>query len=91
VEVASALRKGLLSRQMTEKRAAEALADYRDLPMTRYGVEPLLDRLLALRENFSAYDACYVALAERLEASLLTADERLARAARSVLGRAVLQ
>jgi predicted nucleic acid-binding protein len=41
-------------------------------------------RILDLRPNFSAYDATYVALAERLAAGLLTADERLARAVRTL-------
>jgi predicted nucleic acid-binding protein len=42
-----------------------------------------MPRMLELRSNFSAYDACYVALAELLGADLLTADERLARAVRT--------
>ena len=58
-----------------------AVADYLDLPLTRHAHTPLLPRMLELRENFSAYDATYVALAELLGASLLTADRALARAA----------
>ena len=50
---------------------------------TRHGHEALLPRVLELRSNFGAYDACYVVLAERLGAELLTADERLARAVRA--------
>lgn len=83
VEVSAVLRRGLLAGLIEEARAREALTDYRDLPLLRHGHLPLLERVLALRENFSAYDAVYVALAERLGASLLTADERLARAARA--------
>lgn len=85
VEVVSALRRALLARSMGEQRAHEALADYRALPLTRHGHEPLLERVLALRHNLSAYDATYVALAEGLGAELLTADRGLARAARSYL------
>jgi len=48
--------------------------------MTRYAVFSLLDRVWELRENVSAYDASYVALAELLECPLLTADDRLSRA-----------
>lgn len=82
VEVAAALRRALLARSLTERRAREALADYQALPLTRHGHEGLLGRALALRHNFSAYDAMYVALAEGLRAELVTADAALGRAAR---------
>jgi predicted nucleic acid-binding protein len=55
-------------------------ADLRDLDLERHPHEPLLDRVWLLRENFTAYDAVYVALAEALETKLLTCDERIARA-----------
>ena len=48
--------------------------------MTRYPVFSLLDRVWQLRDNLSAYDASYVALAELLDCNLLTADARLSRA-----------
>ena len=85
VEVVAALRRALLGRSLTERRAREALADYQALPLTRHGHQPLLERALTLRHNFSAYDAMYVALAEELRAELLTADDALARAARKYL------
>ena len=62
------------------ERAAQALEDLRDLPITRYPTLAVIGRAFELRHNFSAYDALYVALAEELAASLVTADERLARA-----------
>lgn len=80
VEVASALRRLLLRGDLTQARAAEALGDYLDLPLSRSEHQNLLARVLALRTNFSAYDATYVALAERLEARLVTGDEALVRA-----------
>lgn len=80
VEVAAALRGLLLGGTMTVQRAGEALEDYLDLPLTRHGHTRHLPRMLELRENMSAYDATYVALAERLGALLLTTDHRLARA-----------
>ena len=80
VEVASVLRRAMLRRRLSPERAAEALEDYRDLPLTRHGHLALLHRALQLRENFSAYDAVYVALAERLDGRLVTADAALARA-----------
>jgi predicted nucleic acid-binding protein len=70
------------ARCRASERAAEALANYVALPQRRHGHLLLLARALRLRANFSAYDAAYVALAERLQAPLLTADGRLARAAR---------
>jgi predicted nucleic acid-binding protein len=79
VEVASSLRRLLLRGTLTEERAKEALMDYVDLPLTRHGHQSLLGRILRLRDNFSAYDATYIALAERLGAILVTGDESLAR------------
>lgn len=80
VEVASAFRRGLLAASLLLDRYVLALNAYRDLPLTRHGHQDLLGRMVELRHNFSAYDATYVALAERLDASLVTADTRLARA-----------
>lgn len=82
VEVASALRRGLLRGLIEAERASEALDDYLALQVTRHGHQRLLSRGLELRNNFSTYDATYVALAERLGASFLTADTRLANAVR---------
>jgi predicted nucleic acid-binding protein len=48
--------------------------------MTRYPVFSLLERVWELRDNLSAYDASYVALAEALQCNLVTADRRLSRA-----------
>lgn len=62
-----------------------ALEDYLDLPLTRHGHRSLLSRILALRSNFSAYDATYVSLAESLGAELLTADQPLARSVKNLL------
>jgi predicted nucleic acid-binding protein len=60
--------------------AASALEDLRALDVQRHSHEPLLDRVWALRDNLTAYDAVYVALAEALDTTLLTCDGRLARA-----------
>ena len=72
LEVVSALRRLLLRRDLTQDRATQALRDYLDLPVRRSGHRHLLARVLQLRTTFSAYDATYVALAERLRARLLT-------------------
>jgi predicted nucleic acid-binding protein len=79
VEVASALRRLWLSHTLSATRRDEALADYIDLPLTRHAHLTLLPRVLELGANLSAYDAVYAALAEALEAELITADDRLRR------------
>ncbi len=83
VEVAAVLRRLTLSGVLNAGRCAEALEDYTDLPSTRHGHTTLLARVLELRENFTAYDAVYVALAETLGAKLLTANARLRLAVES--------
>jgi predicted nucleic acid-binding protein len=77
VEIASALRGLVRRRRIDLRRATDALSDYRDFPLTRHGHLTLLDRMFQLRENFSCYDATYVALAESLDAPLCSGDDRL--------------
>jgi predicted nucleic acid-binding protein len=93
VEVLNALRRVVALEQASQSRAEEALADLLDLPIERYPHDVLVPRVWQLRDNFSAYDATYVALADALAdtpVSLLTADARLARAARVHAGVPVL-
>jgi len=79
-EVANALRGACAAARMNADAGWAALDAWRRLGMTRYPAHSLLDRIWELRDNLSAYDATYVALAELLECSLLTADTRLGRA-----------
>jgi predicted nucleic acid-binding protein len=79
-EVASGLRRQVLIQQITAAAGWVALDTLRRLGMTRYPGFPLLSRVWELRENLSAYDATYVALAEQLACGLVTADGRLSRA-----------
>ena len=67
--------------EIDRDRGAAALADLADLPVRRYPHDILLPRVWELRNNLTAYDAVYVALAEALDAPLLTRDKRLAAAA----------
>ena len=60
--------------------ADETVRDLLDLRLTRYSHFMLLPRVWQLRHNFSAYDAAYVGLAEKLGAPLITRDGRLAAA-----------
>jgi predicted nucleic acid-binding protein len=80
VEVAQVFRRYVREGELDAATAASALGDLRSLDLERHAHEPLLDRVWALRENLTAYDAVYVALAEALDAPLLTCDGRLARA-----------
>jgi predicted nucleic acid-binding protein len=79
VEVMNVLRRYALDHRFTERRGAELLEDLTTMRITRYPHTALLSRVWELRENLTAYDAAYVALAETLEAPLVTRDERLAR------------
>jgi predicted nucleic acid-binding protein len=83
VEVVAGLRRALLLGLLSVERAELALDQYLMLPLARHGHQALLPRVFDLRSNFGAYDASYVALAERLDAEILTADERLSRAVRT--------
>jgi predicted nucleic acid-binding protein len=79
-EVASALRR-LVTRRLLETGAGcVALQTWSNLGVTRHPLPGLLERVWQLRENFSAYDATYVALAEALGCAVVTADARLSRA-----------
>lgn len=77
-EVASGLRRLVIAGRMTEKQGWETLDTWRRLGATRYPVHGLLERIWGLRNNLTAYDAGYVALAEQLSCSVVTADARLA-------------
>lgn len=90
VEVASVVRAWVLRGTLAPERAAGALADLAEFPARRWPAEPFLPRILALRDNVTAYDATYVALAEGLDADLLTGDVRLARAVAAVSSSRVL-
>jgi predicted nucleic acid-binding protein len=79
-EVLSALRGQALGGSLDSRRAGQAIADLVALPIVRYPHAPFAFRVWELREVVTAYDALYVALAEALDAALLTADAPLSRA-----------
>lgn len=80
VEVTQALRRYVRDGNLALDDAVEALENLRDLDLERHGHESLLERVWALRENLTAYDAVYVALAEALDGTLITCDARLSHA-----------
>jgi predicted nucleic acid-binding protein len=80
-EVAQVVRRYAAIGDLDAERGRTALADLADFPVYRYPHDFLLPRVWELRNNLTAYDAVYIALAEALGAPLLTRDRRLAAAA----------
>lgn len=80
LEIAQVLRRYAVTGAVPPERGALALADLADFPLRRYPHDLLLPRVWDLRASPTAYDAAYVALAEALDARLLTRNGRLARA-----------
>lgn len=80
VEVAQVLRRYAIAGKIAPERGSEALSCLADFRLTRYPHYVLLPRIWELRDNLAAYDAAYVALAELLDAPLVTRDRRLANA-----------
>lgn len=81
VEIAQVVRRYAAAGEISQERGRAALSDLADFAMRRYPHDFLLQRVWELRDNLTAYDAVYVALAEALDAPLLTRDRRLAAAA----------
>ncbi len=77
LEVASVLRRLCAATQLDQARAGQALTDLDALRIERVAHRPLLRRCWELRNNVTVYDAAYIALAEILETTLVTADHRL--------------
>ena len=80
LEVLHALRRQALRGVLSAARGAEAVQDLANIAFVRYPHAPLMERIWDLKEILTAYDAAYVALAEALDAPLITMDARLAQA-----------
>ena len=80
IEVANALRNRVLRGRLHPTGARRAIRRLAVLPLYRWPHDRLMGRTFALRDQLTAYDATYVALAEGLGATLLTRDTRMARA-----------
>jgi predicted nucleic acid-binding protein len=80
LEVANAWRRDLRTGRLNGDRAQRGLADLATMRLVRMPHRPLMPRIWELRHNLSPYDAAYVALAEALDATLLTVDGRSTRA-----------
>lgn len=79
-ELISGLRRQVRNGTVTSAQGWAALDTWRRLGVSRHPVTGLLDQIWDLRDNLSAYDASYVALAEALRCAVLTVDARLSRA-----------
>jgi predicted nucleic acid-binding protein len=79
IEIAQALRRLVQLKEITPARARQALDDFEEVLIERYGHKQLLPRIWQLRSSVTACDAAYVALSEALAAPLLTCDTRLGR------------
>ena len=79
-EVASALRGHALAGKLADPQLADATEDFTAFQIVRYPLAPMMRDVLQLRENFTAYDAAYIVLAQALEIPLVTADAKLAEA-----------
>lgn len=77
-EVASAVRRRVMSGDITEAGGKRALTQWSKIGVERYPARGLLPRIWELRTNLTVYDAAYAALAEALGCPLVTADRRLA-------------
>jgi predicted nucleic acid-binding protein len=77
VEVLHALRRLNARGELSDDRASDARADFRELAVARYPHVDLSERIWELRHNLTAYDAAFVALAEALEVPLVTCDRGL--------------
>lgn len=84
VEVAQVLRRYTLAGEIDAARGRDALDDLDDLALERYPHGPLMPRIWTLRDNLTAYDAAYLALAEALGATLVTCDGGVHRALPSI-------
>jgi predicted nucleic acid-binding protein len=80
IEVADALRKAVRRGELSPDRGRDALDDLAELAIVPYPLGALRDRVWELGANVTTYDAAYVALAEALDAPLVTCDAQLARA-----------
>lgn len=80
LEVVATLRRAARAGRLDDRRSSQVLTDLAALPLRRVPHLPLLSRVWELRDNLTAYDAAYVALAEALDSLFLTADGPLGRA-----------
>jgi len=80
VQTSAVFRRRWLAGDLSDERFEQAIDDLARMPLARFPTRALTRRAFELRANVTAYDACYVALAEALEWPLWTADRRLAHA-----------
>lgn len=77
LEYTQVIRRMVLAGRLSLSRGEQAIQDFQEFDIHRHPHKLLLGRIWELRENFNAYDACFVALAEALHAPLVTCDTKL--------------
>jgi predicted nucleic acid-binding protein len=80
LEVLQALRRMVRIGELTDHQAADLRTDFAAMPLLRFPHTGVADRVWSLRDNLTAYDAAYVALAETMRCPLITSDARMAKA-----------
>jgi predicted nucleic acid-binding protein len=80
VEVAQVVRRYVMRGDLSPADGGALVELFAAFPVARYPHQPLLSRMWELRDNLTAYDAAYVALAEALGAAVVTRGARLAAA-----------
>ena len=83
IEAVSAIRRMTAGQRVDSHRTEQILIGLSELPAERYAHTPLLSRIWELRQNFTPYDAAYIALAEATNSVLYTCDEKLGRGHRA--------
>jgi predicted nucleic acid-binding protein len=79
-ECTNVMRRQELAGTISPDQAAQAHSDLQDLAIDYWPYEILAQRIWELRQNLSSYDAAYLALAEKLDATVVTLDHRMSRA-----------
>lgn len=90
-EVASALRGHMLGGKLADNQLDDAISDFSALRIERYPLSTMIRDVLALKDNYTAYDAAYVVLAQALDAPLVTVDAKLSEARKLGVDVRVLQ
>lgn len=81
-EVASPIPWHVMGGKLSAERGSSALSDFADVRVHRYDCVGLLPKIWRIREDFTCYDAAYIALASALDAPLVTSDVKLSEASR---------
>jgi predicted nucleic acid-binding protein len=80
LEFLHTLRRHVRRNAITLDQAADSRRDFAAMPLIRYAHSGIVNRIWELRDNLTAYDAAYIALAETIGCTLVTSDAKLSKA-----------